>query len=61
MSRDCPKVVGPSMVSESRIEVSRTSSKRMGSVGGKLGDVRRLGSSGRLGNPNGAGVVASDA
>lgn len=47
--------------SESRIEVSRTSSKRISSEGGRLGDVRRVGSSERLGNPNGVGVVVNDA
>lgn len=52
---------GASTGSESRIEVSRTSSKRIGSAGGRVGDVRRVGSSERLGNPNGAGVVVNDA
>jgi hypothetical protein len=41
--------------------VSRTSSKRIGSAGGRLGDVRWVGSSERLGSPNDAGVVVYDA
>jgi len=41
--------------------VSRTSSKRIGSAEGRLGDVRRVGSSERLGKPNGVGVVVNDA
>ncbi len=53
-------MVGASTVSESRIEVSRTSSKRIGSAGGRLGDARRVGSSKRLGNPKDAGVVTND-
>jgi hypothetical protein len=61
MSWGCPRVVGASTVSESSIDVSRTSSKRKGSAGGRLGDVRSVGSSERLGNPKGAGVVANDA
>ena len=51
-------MVGTSTVSESSIDVSRTSSKRIGSAGGRLGDVRSVGSSE---NPKGAGVVANDA
>jgi hypothetical protein len=41
--------------------VSRTSSKRIGSAWGRLGDVRQVGSSERLGSPNGAVVVVNDA
>jgi hypothetical protein len=61
VSRGCPREVGASGVSESRIEVSRTSSKRKCSAGDKLGGVRRVGSLERLGNPKGAGVVENDA
>lgn len=39
----------------------RMLSKRIGSVGSRLGDVRWVGSSETLGNPNGAGVVVNDA
>jgi hypothetical protein len=60
ISWNCPKVVDASAGSESRIEVSRTSSKRMGSAS-KLGEVKRVGSSDRLGSPRGVDGVTKDA
>lgn len=55
--KGCSRVVDASTGSESRIEVSRTSSKRMGSAGGRSGEVTRVGSSGRLGSPKGVDVA----
>jgi hypothetical protein len=59
--KGCPGVVSASTGSEARIEVSRTSSKRMGSERGRLGDVRRVGSSERVDTPRGEGDRAKDA
>ena len=60
VSWNCPTVVDASTGSESRIEVSKTSSKQMGSVGGRLGEVTRIGSSERIGSPEGVDDEAKD-
>jgi hypothetical protein len=62
--KGCPGVACESTGSEARIEVSRTSSKRIGSERGRLGDVRRVGrvgSSERVDTPRGEGDRAKDA
>jgi hypothetical protein len=58
--RGLPGVADASNGSEARIEVSRTSSKRMGSVRGRSREARSVVSSDSAGSPKGVGDGSKD-